>query len=102
MPVRRLAVALIVLASLLPGHPVRNLPGNHEHVGVARKDRGDRTGDYAKGMYPRRLGPLSYAFRYGPCHFLALDGTTRDPQGKSGYRDRLPAAGQPIVSRPTS
>lgn len=70
-------------------HPVRNLAGNHEHVGVARKDLAERTGDYAKGMYLRRLGPLTYAFRYGPCHFLALDGTTLDPQGKSGYRDRL-------------
>ena len=24
-------------------------------------------------LYVQRLGPWSYAFRYGPCHFLALD-----------------------------
>ena len=69
--------------------PLRNLPGNHEHVGTALKGIADRSNDYGKGMYIRRLGPLSYAFRYGPYHFLALDGTTLDPQAKNGYVDRL-------------
>ena len=69
--------------------PLRNVPGNHEHVGIARKDIAERGGDYGKGMYLRRLGPLSYAFCYGSYHFLALDGTTLDPQAKAGYRDRL-------------
>lgn len=68
--------------------PLRNLPGNHEHVGAAVKGIADRSNDYGKGMYIRRLGPSSYAFRYGPYHFLALDGTTLDPQAKNGYVDR--------------
>jgi hypothetical protein len=69
-------------------YPLRNLMGNHEHVGTARKDIADRGSDYGKGMYLRRLGPPSYAFRYGQYHFLVLDGTTLDPQAKNGYRDR--------------
>jgi hypothetical protein len=70
-------------------YPLRNLAGNHEHVGIARKDILDHDSDYGKGMYLRRLGPPSYAFRYGRYHFLVLDGTTLDPQAKNGYRDRL-------------
>jgi len=76
-------------------YPLRNVIGNHEHVGTSLKDIADREarvghdgGDYGKGMYLRRLGPLSYAFRYGAYHFLVVDGTTLDPQAKYGYRDR--------------
>jgi hypothetical protein len=70
-------------------YPLRNLIGNHEHVGAARKNIADHCGDYGKGMYLRRLGPPSYAFRYGQYHFLILDGTTLDPQATFGYHDRL-------------
>ncbi len=79
--------------------PLRNVPGNHEHVGAARKGDADRNGDYGKGMYLRRLGPLSYAFRYGRYHFLALDGTTLDPQAKSGYVSRLDDASAAWATR---
>lgn len=81
------------------GRPLRNVAGNHEHVGAARKDIPDRGGDFGKGMSARRLGPLTYAFRYGPYHFLALDGTTLDPQAKNGYRDRLDDASAAWAAR---
>jgi hypothetical protein len=80
-------------------YPLRNLMGNHEHVGAARKDIADRGSDYGKGMYLRRLGPPSYAFRYGQYHFLILDGSTLDPQAAAGYRDRPDDASVAWASR---
>ena len=60
-------------------YALRDVIGNHEHVGTARKDIMERTSDYDKGMYQRRLGPLSYAFRYGPEH-----GCQKTMPGKGG------------------
>lgn len=68
--------------------PVRNVIGNHEHVALQRDDHQEDP-DRGKGMYRRRFGPTSYAFRYGPYHFLALDGTTIDTAARMGYRDGL-------------
>ncbi|MBI5684369.1 MAG: metallophosphoesterase [Verrucomicrobia bacterium] len=55
--------------------PLRNLMGNHDIAGVTNpKVKGDEP-DFGKTLYRQRLGPVTYAFRYGPYHFLALDGT---------------------------
>lgn len=55
--------------------PLRNLMGNHDIAGVTNlKVKGDEP-DYGKALYRQRLGPVTYAFRYGPNHFIALDGT---------------------------
>jgi len=72
-------------------YPLREVIGNHEHVATSRKDA-QRGPDHDKGMYRRRLGPPSYAFRYGAYHFVALDGTTIDHEAKKGYHDRLDEA----------
>lgn len=69
----------------------RDLPGNHEHVAAARRELAGEGPDADKGLYRRLFGPTSYAFRYGPYHFVALDGTTIDRQAKNGYRDLLDA-----------
>ena len=71
--------------------PLRHTIGNHEHAGLSRKDVPTDQPDRGKGMYLRRLGPTSYAFRYGPYHFVALDATTIDVQDKKGYHDALTA-----------
>jgi len=55
--------------------PLRNVMGNHDNAGVTNpKLKGDEPG-FGKELYRQRLGPATYAFRYGPYHFLALDGT---------------------------
>ncbi|MBI5397222.1 MAG: metallophosphoesterase [Verrucomicrobia bacterium] len=55
--------------------PLRNLMGNHDIAGVTNlKLKGDEPG-FGKVLYRQRLGPVTYAFRYGPYHFIALDGT---------------------------
>lgn len=55
--------------------PLRNLMGNHDIAGVTNlKLAGDEPG-FGKALYRQRLGPVTYAFRYGPYHFIALDGT---------------------------
>jgi len=55
--------------------PLRNVMGNHDNAGVTNpKLKGDEQG-FGKGLYRQRLGPVTYAFRYGPHHFIALDGT---------------------------
>lgn len=72
--------------------PLRNVIGNHEHVGIGAPHRHAPVAPYGKAMYLSRLGPTSYAFRWGPYHFIALDGSTLDPAGKNGYRDGLDRA----------
>lgn len=69
--------------------PLRHVIGNHEHVGIARTDGAAKLPGGGLGMYRDRLGPTSYAFRFGPYHFVALDGSTIDPKAKNGYVDRL-------------
>ncbi|MCX6911152.1 MAG: metallophosphoesterase, partial [Verrucomicrobia bacterium] len=55
--------------------PLRNIMGNHDNAGVTNpKLKGDEPG-FGKALYRQRLGPVTYAFRYGPYHFIALDGT---------------------------
>ncbi|MCX7887520.1 MAG: metallophosphoesterase [Verrucomicrobiae bacterium] len=55
---------------------LRNLMGNHDVAGVSNpKVKEDEPG-YGKALYRQRLGPATYAFRYGPYHFIALDGNT--------------------------
>jgi hypothetical protein len=55
--------------------PLRNVMGNHDIAGVTNlKVKGDEP-DFGKALYRQRLGPVTYAFRYGPYHFIALDGT---------------------------
>lgn len=61
------------VAALRP--PLRNLPGNHEHVGVFNDAVAETDPSFGKGAYRQRYGPMTYVFRYGPCHFIALDGT---------------------------
>lgn len=64
--------------------PLRHVMGNHEVVGCGLPAAFARGQDWGKALYRRRLGPASYAFRYGRAHFIALDGTTlRD--GKPYY-----------------
>ncbi len=55
--------------------PLRNIMGNHDIAGVTNlKLKGDEPG-FGKMLYRQRLGPVTYAFRHGPYHFIALDGT---------------------------
>lgn len=55
--------------------PLFNVMGNHDIAGVTNlKVKGDEPG-FGKVLYRQRLGPVTYAFRYGPNHFIALDGT---------------------------
>lgn len=55
--------------------PLFNVMGNHDNAGVTNlKLKGDEPG-FGKALYRQRLGPVTYAFRYGPYHFIALDGT---------------------------
>ncbi|MBM3858016.1 MAG: hypothetical protein FJ395_00020 [Verrucomicrobia bacterium] len=55
--------------------PLRNIMGNHDNAGVTNpKLKGDEPG-FGKELYRQRLGPVTYAFRYGSYHFIALDGT---------------------------
>ena len=68
--------------------PLRHVIGNHEHAGIQQPAVDVRDPDYGKAMYRHRLGPTSYAFRYGRYHFVALDGTTLNLPDH-GYRDRL-------------
>jgi 3',5'-cyclic AMP phosphodiesterase CpdA len=68
--------------------PLRHVIGNHEHVGVNQPAVDIRDPDYGKAMYRRRLGPTSYAFRFGRYHFIALDCTTLNLP-EHGYHDRL-------------
>lgn len=78
--------------------PVRNMIGNHGHVAIALKNKALNS-DIGKGMYRRRFGPTSYAFRYGDYHFIALDGTTLDPSAANGYRDGLDNASAQWAAR---
>jgi len=56
--------------------PLRNIMGNHDNAGAMNpKLKGDEPG-FGKELYRQRLGPATYAFRCGPYHFIALDGTT--------------------------
>lgn len=64
--------------------PLFNLPGNHEHVGVFRKDAPQDAPGYGKGLYREVFGPMYYAFTYAGVHFIALDGTDL-PNGKLQY-----------------
>jgi 3',5'-cyclic AMP phosphodiesterase CpdA len=68
--------------------PLRHVIGNHEHVGVNQTAVDICDPDYGKAMYRRRLGPTSYAFRFGRYHLIALDCTTLNLPNH-GYRDRL-------------
>ncbi|MBM3887686.1 MAG: hypothetical protein FJ388_01030 [Verrucomicrobia bacterium] len=55
--------------------PLRNVMGNHDITGVTNlKVKSDEPG-FGNALYRQRLGPVTYAFRYGPYHFIALDGT---------------------------
>ncbi|MCX6897972.1 MAG: metallophosphoesterase [Verrucomicrobia bacterium] len=55
--------------------PLFNVMGNHDNAGVTNpKLKGDEPG-FGKVLYRQRIGPATYAFRYGPYHFIALDGT---------------------------
>ncbi|MFA7003870.1 MAG: metallophosphoesterase [Verrucomicrobiia bacterium] len=55
--------------------PLFNVMGNHDNAGVTNpKLKGDEPG-FGKVLYRQRLGPATYAFRYGLYHFIALDGT---------------------------
>jgi len=55
--------------------PLFNLPGNHEHAGMANPDVPPTDPDRGKSLYRRLLGPCYYAFNYGGVGFIALDGT---------------------------
>lgn len=69
--------------------PLRNLPGNHEHVGYANAAYPRENVFFGKGAYRHILGPTHYAWEYGGWLFLALDATMpKDPPG-SGYRELI-------------
>jgi len=58
------------------GPPLRNLMGNHDIPGIANPKVTGAEPGFGKALYRQRLGPATYAFRHGPYHFIALDGTT--------------------------
>ncbi len=62
-----------MVAGLKP--PLFNLPGNHEHTAVIHPAVSPDTPGWGKALYRELLGPMYYAFRWGPAHFIALDGT---------------------------
>lgn len=55
--------------------PLRNIMGNHDVAGVSNPKVKEDEAGFGKALYRQRLGPATYAFRYGPYHFIALDGT---------------------------
>ena len=55
--------------------PLFNLPGNHEHAGVANAGVAPTEPDWGKGLYRRLFGPTYYAFNYAGIGFIAMDGT---------------------------
>ncbi|NUP99114.1 MAG: metallophosphoesterase [Armatimonadetes bacterium] len=56
--------------------PRRDLMGNHEVVGVANSTVPETAPGFGKALFRQKVGPASYAFRYGRTHFVALDGTS--------------------------
>jgi predicted phosphodiesterase len=55
--------------------PLFNVMGNHDNAGVTHPKVKDDEPGFGKALYRQRLGPVTYAFRYGTYHFIALDGT---------------------------
>jgi hypothetical protein len=55
--------------------PLRNVMGNHDIAGVTNLKVNGNEPDFGRALFRQRLGPVTYAFRYGPYHFIALDGT---------------------------
>ncbi len=56
--------------------PLRSVKGNHDVVGITDPQVRETQPGYGKALYRERIGPVHYAFRHGPYHFIALDGTT--------------------------
>jgi 3',5'-cyclic AMP phosphodiesterase CpdA len=69
--------------------PVKNVPGNHEHVGYATPSYPRNNPFFGKGAYRHLLGPTHYSWEYGGWLFLVLDATLpKDPAG-SGYVETI-------------
>lgn len=54
---------------------LRNVMGNHDIAGLLNDQVQEGEPGFGKALYRQRFGPATYAFRHGPHHFLALDGT---------------------------
>lgn len=88
--------------------PLREVLGNHEILSVLNPSIPDTVPGYGRGLYRRRVGPVTYAFRYGGCHFITLDGNqikdrqvlwTLSPESAewaAWYLAKVPA-GEPVV-----
>lgn len=55
--------------------PLRNVMGNHDIAGVLNPQVSPDEPGFGKALFRRRLGPATYAFRFGRYHFVVLDGT---------------------------
>jgi hypothetical protein len=55
---------------------LRNVIGSHDLTGVLNAEVKDSDPDRGHGLFRRRIGPAHHAFRWGPYHFIAMDGTT--------------------------
>ncbi|MBW2348137.1 MAG: calcineurin-like phosphoesterase family protein [Deltaproteobacteria bacterium] len=71
--------ALDVVQGLV-GIPWYNLPGNHDINFMSPDDK------HSDETFERRYGPATYAFQYGPVHFVFLDDVIW--KGFTGYRLR--------------
>ena len=61
---------------------VHHLPGNHEHVGTRNPQFDQQDPMFGKGMYRHYLGPTHYSRDYGGVHFLMLDMTDINQDGR--------------------
>jgi hypothetical protein len=52
--------------------------GNHDLTGVLNASVKASDPDRGRGLFRRMVGPAHYAFRWGPYHFIAVDGTTTE------------------------
>lgn len=85
--------------------PLYNVPGNHEHVSHNVKEADPTHPFYGKGLYPRLLGPMHYAWDWAGVHCVALDGTTLPYQERLGTNQltwlaadlKVQPAGKPIL-----
>ncbi|MDA3924979.1 MAG: metallophosphoesterase [Kiritimatiellae bacterium] len=64
--------------------PFFQLPGNHEHVSINKKEADKAHPFYGKGLYRKIFGPTHYSWDWAGVHLLALDGTSLPYQEKLG------------------
>jgi len=64
--------------------PFFQLPGNHEHVSINKKEADKADPFYGKGLYRKVFGPTHYSWDWAGVHLVALDGTSLPYQEKLG------------------